>query len=471
MADYLIPPADALKKKFPFNPTPGQLRLFELLGNFILDKKESSSSLIIKGYAGTGKTTVVATLVKILKYYQYKSMLLAPTGRAAKVMSHYAERKAFTIHKIIYKLVQDPETSVAYFKRQKNYHKNTIFIVDEASMLSNHADFGNQGLLADLINFVFENSTNKLILIGDTAQLPPVGQVDSPGLNATILNSDHKLKTSEIELTEVMRQEMDSGILFNATGIRNQIRANQIAIKFFTNTFPDIFRLPNEKMEDGLRYAYDKFGTENTVIICRSNKSAVQYNEYIRRTIHFYENELEVGDFLMIVKNNYFFLPSDSPVGFLANGDFVEIMKVVSFEEMHGFRFATLELRLVDYPNEDHLQAKVLLDTLHSYHTSLSEEDNRKLYQSVMEDYLDEPSKKKRIEAMRNDPYLNALQIKFAYALTCHKSQGGQWPAVFLDQGYLKEDMINKEYLRWLYTAITRATSELYLINFDKKFF
>ena len=470
MTQHLAKPSEALTKKFPFQPTRGQLRLFGLLDDFIQETKKEKSTLLIKGYAGTGKTSVVTSLVQVLKYYNYKSLLMAPTGRAAKVMAQYARRKAFTIHKIIYKLRQDNSEALT-FKRQKNYHRNTIFIVDEVSMVTDQSEFGANSLLADLLQFVFEQPTNKLILIGDNAQLPPVGQKESPALQLGNLLANFALSIESVEFTEVMRQEQHSGILINATNLREKIRTNSLQIQFKTRGFKDIFRMGNQKMEDGLRYAYDKFGIENTTIICRSNKNAVAYNQFIRRTIHFYENELEVGDYLMIVRNNYSILPEDSLAGFLANGDFVEVMKVGLVEEMYGFRFANLDLRLIDYPSEPVFKAKVILDTLYSRNTSLDEQENRKLYNGVMEDYLDLASKKERLKALRNDPYLNAIQVKFAYALTCHKSQGGQWKAVFLDQGYLQQDMINKEYLRWLYTAVTRATQELYLINFNKEFF
>ena len=470
MTRYLAKPSEALTKKFPFQPTRGQLQLFGLLDDFIPEKNKEKSTLLIKGYAGTGKTSVVTSLVKVLKYYNYKSLLMAPTGRAAKVMAQYAGRKAFTIHKIIYKVGQDDNESLT-FKRQKNYHRNTIFIVDEVSMVTDQAEFGTNSLLADLMWFVFEEPSNKLILIGDNAQLPPVGQQESPALQLDHLLTNFALHIESVEFTEVMRQEQHSGILLNATNLREKIRANQFEIHFKTRGFKDVFRMGNQKMEDGLRYAYDKFGIENTIIICRSNKNAVAYNQFIRRTIHFYENELEVGDYLMVVRNNYAALPQDSQAGFLANGDFVEVMKVGLIEEMYGFRFANLNLRLIDYPSEPVLQAKVLLNTLYSHSTALSEQENRHLYRGVMEDYRDLASKKERAKALKSDPYLNAIQVKFAYALTCHKSQGGQWKVVFLDQGYLLKERIDKEYLRWLYTAVTRATQELYLLNFNNEFF
>lgn len=470
MSEHLLPPSKAVLKKFPHEPTRGQLQLFQLLDEFIYDKKKRKSTLLIKGYAGTGKTSVVTSLVSILKYYNYKSLLMAPTGRAAKVMALYAQRKAFTIHKIIYKLKQDEGDGFAFI-RQKNYHKQTIFIVDEVSMISDKSDYGQRSLLDDLVDFVFQEPSNKLILIGDSAQLPPVGQSDSPALQMDVLSGGFQLDVSSVEFTEVMRQEKASGILKNATDLRELIRVESMKIRFRTGGFKDIYRLTMDRMEDGLRYAYDKFGIENTTVICRSNKNAVQYNQYIRRTIHFYENELEAGDYLMIVRNNYAILPEDSEAGFLANGDFAEVMKVGSIEEIYGFRFANVSLRLVDYPREPVFEAKIILDTLYSNTTSLGETENRNLYQNVLADYVDLATKKERMKALKNDPYLNAIQVKFAYALTCHKSQGGQWEAVFLDQGYLQKEMINKDYLRWLYTGLTRATKELYLLNFNEEFF
>ena len=268
-----------------------------------------------------------------------------------------------------------------------------------------------------------------------------------------------------------MRQKLESGILYNATNLRDQLKAELPKIQITTNLFKDTFKMTGEKLEDGLRYAYDKFGTENTTIVTRSNKAAVQYNLYIRKVIHFFEDEISTGDLLMIVKNNYTYMAESDKVNFLANGDMAEVMKIRSFEEMYDFRFATLELRLLDYPDEPHFEAKVLLDTLYSPSPSLTRDQYRSLYQKVSEDYADVASKKERMELIRKDPYLNALQVKFAYALTCHKAQGGQWKAVFVDQGYLKEDQVDKEFTRWLYTAVTRATQELYLVNFNPMFF
>lgn len=461
-------PSALLENKFPFAPTQGQRHLFKLFDQFIL---EDVPCMLIKGYAGTGKTSIISALVKVLPFFNYKAVLLAPTGRAAKVMSIYAQKSAFTIHKVIYSQVAEPGTTFLEFKRQKNYSKKSIFIIDEASMLTNEADFGKVGLLGDLFKYVFQDESNKLILVGDNAQLPPVGKTDSPALIKSYLEKTFKVEVIETELKEVVRQEKQSGILDNATLLRALLEKNRTDINFKTASYKDVYRMNGEKLEDGLRYAYDKFGIENTIIICRSNKNAVQYNEYIRRNIHFTESEIDVGDFLMIVKNNYFYLPPDAKAGFLANGDFVEVVKIVRFEEIYGLRFADLVLRLTDYPDQEAFEAKVILDTLHSHTPSLGPDAYSKLYQLVKEDYADVESPRKMKEKLKNDPYLNALQIKFAYALTCHKSQGGQWNAVFVDQGYLVEDMVNKEYIRWLYTAVTRATEELFLVNFNSNFF
>ena len=428
-------------------------------------------ALLIRGYAGTGKTSVISVLVKVLPLFNYKYVLLAPTGRAAKVISSYSKRVAFTIHKRIYKTKADKDSGALKFNKQKNYSKDTIFIVDEASMLSESQEFGNKGLLSDLINYVYQENSNKLILIGDGAQLPPVGQIISAGLNRSHLEQNYDVDVKEVELTEVMRQGQGSGILDNATTLRNELGKSDFNIKITTAGYKDLFKMNGDKMEEGIRYAYDKHGMENTTIICRSNQGALQYNQFIRRQIHFYEDQLEAGDMLMIVRNNYFFTPDDTPGGFLANGDFVTLEKVLNYEDRHGFSFAKLQLRMVDYPDQPSFEAMALLDTMHSKATALTQELSRKLYDSVAQDYNDMGTSKAKNEAIRNDPYLNALQLKYAYALTCHKSQGGQWGAVFVDQGYLPDEQVDQEYIRWLYTAITRATDELFLVNFNPRFF
>ncbi|MCF0068993.1 AAA family ATPase [Dyadobacter sp. CY261] len=471
--DKLLP-SQLLRRKFPFKPTDGQLRFFDQTNDFLIEEKgleRYRDCFLLKGYAGTGKTTIISTLIKVLKDFGYKSVLLAPTGRAAKVMSGYSEKIALTIHKKIYKQTADAFSGTLSFQRQKNYHDNTLFIVDEASMITDEADFGSRSLLADLIEFVFENPGNKLMLVGDTAQLPPVGKDLSPALDRDYLERTFYMSVFQEELKEVMRQDEQSGILFNATQLRNQVGAEAAEIHITTRSYRDVFKMTGEKLEEGLRYAYDKYGPENSIILTRSNKSAVQYNEYIRRVINFSEDELDAGDRLMVVRNNYNILDEDSPAGFIANGDFVELLKIRRTEEMHGFRFADVTLRLTDYEKQPEFDAKIFLDTLHSPSASMSSEDNKKLYESVQQDYFYIKSKKDRVEALRKDPFLNALQVKFAYALTCHKAQGGQWSAVFIDQGYLPEEQINTEFVRWLYTAITRATDEVFLMNFHQQFF
>lgn len=442
-----------------------------MLDNMIGKQGDQKDTLVVRGYAGTGKTTVISSLVNVLPLFNMKYVLLAPTGRAAKVISSYSGKRAFTIHKIIYRQVADPKTGELKFVKQKNYFKKTIFIIDEASMISDESGFFSNGLLSDLVNFVFEHNSNKMILVGDNAQLPPVGCIQSPGLELSYLKSSFGVDASEIELSEVVRQEQESGILLNATQLRKSIFNSKEQVYFNTRKYNDIYKMSNEKLEEGVRYAYDKFGLEETAIICRSNWQAVQYNEYIRRNILFKEDEIEAGDIIMVVRNNYFILEPDSQAGFIANGEFAEVRKIISFEEEYGFRFADVEIQLVDYPDMPPFQAKIFLDTLHSNTPSLSNEENSKLYHKVKENYMDIKSRKKYKEAIQNDEYLNALQIKFAYALTCHKSQGGQWKVVFIDEGNRKDSEIDVEHLRWLYTAITRAEKEVFLINFDQQYF
>ncbi|GAA0880968.1 ATP-binding domain-containing protein [Algoriphagus jejuensis] len=437
---------------------------------FLLKKAEEKPVFVLKGYAGTGKTSLVSALVQVLPRMEMRSLLLAPTGRAAKVMSNYSGRGAYTIHKIIYKPKGDFGTMGGGFILQKNYFKDTVFIIDESSMLAD--DGGMSGnLLWDLIQYVFSGKDNRLLFIGDTAQLPPVGSEYSPALDAGYLLRHYRLEADQIELVEVMRQRLESGILFNATSLRDQLAQQKPTVRIQTSAFKDVFKMTSERLEDGLRYAYDKFGTENSIIVTRSNKSAVQYNLYIRRVIHFFEDEISTGDLLMIVKNNYTYMAESEKVNFLANGDMMEVMKIRSFEEMYGLRFATLELRLLDYPEEPFFEAKVILDTLYSPSPSLTREQYRSLYDQVSADYADVANKTERMEHVRKDPYLNALQVKFAYALTCHKAQGGQWKAVFVDQGYLNEEQLDRDFVRWLYTAVTRATEELFLVNFTPTFF
>lgn len=450
--------------------TDEQLQFAEQLDVFFSASSERPTFLLL-GYAGTGKTLMVSSLVRIASRIGYKVSLLAPTGRAAKVLGNYAQKRASTIHRKIYQQT-DILQGKFVFKRVKNLSEKTLYIVDEASMISDQAVFGSKSLLFDLVSYVFENpkSENKLFLVGDTAQLPPVGENSSVALDKDYLSRQYQLDVHFCEFTQVMRQEKASGILYNATLIRNQLKVNQLQLSLRTKTYKDFYRMTTEKLEDGLRYAYDKYGIEDTVVVCRSNKNANHFNRYIRRNIRFAETEIEAGDYLMVVKNNYFVLADNGQEGFLANGDFVEVLKIRNEEEAYGFRFATMELRLVDY-HAPTFEAKVILDTLYTEHPSMPTEMYKKLYEQVFESYTHITQHRKRQEALKNDPYLNALQVKFAYAITCHKSQGGQWKAVFVEQGFMNEEMLNPEFLRWLYTAITRAEKELFLINFRPQFF
>lgn len=468
-------PAALIREKFPFRPTPSQEGFFNLLDEFLLKEDEPRQTLLLQGYAGTGKTSVTTALVKVLPQFDYKYVLLAPTGRAAKVMSVYAMRKAFTIHRAIFNVVDDQKTGGFRFKLSKNRTKKTVYIVDEASMINNFSDHpGGRGLLGSLIDYIFEEhfSGNKLIIIGDTAQLPPVHQELSPALDAQVLKVDFDLKVISHKLTEVVRQEQESGILANATSLRHQIEQKKVQVAIKTKGYTDIYRMMGNRLEDGLRYAYDKFGMESTTLICRSNKMATQYNKFIRQTLLFREEEIEAGDLLMIVKNNYHWLPLDSKAGFLANGEYVEVMRVNNFEEMYDHRFANLTLRLLDYPDHPHFEATVFLDTLHSYTPALKLEEYRAMQEEAMIKYAeDSNNREEQIAMMRADPYLNALQVKYAYALTCHKSQGGQWEAVFVDMGYLPDGRVDIEFMRWLYTAMTRASEQLFMVNFKPQFF
>lgn len=455
------------------NPTRQQEQAFELLEKF-LSSDEGDECFVLKGYAGTGKTTMIAALVKALPKLGLKSVLLAPTGRAAKVISNYSGKKAFTIHKKIYrkKVAASPDLN---FVLAENLASNTLFIVDEASMISDEpGDFGSKSLLHDLLSYVYNGKNCKLMLVGDTAQLPPVGSDKSPALDNKHLNDFYGLTVFAYELTDVVRQEKTSGILYNATQIRELIRKGEEEFpKLQVKGFPDIFRMTGERLAEGLQYAYDTFGMENTLVVCRSNKNANNYNQQIRNRILYREEELTGGDYIMVVRNNYFWLgeQENTSSAFIANGDIARIRKVRNIHEMYGFRFADVVLEFTDYPDEEPLHCKVLLDTLYAETPSLSSADGKKLFEAVMEDYAHIANKRARMEELKTNPYYNALQIKFAFAVTCHKAQGGQWEAVFVDQGFLTEEMVNTDFLRWLYTGVTRATKQLFLVNFSGEFF
>lgn len=457
---------------FPHSPTLKQKHLIELLSNFIFED-DKQALFLLKGYAGTGKTTSISTFVNLLWRANKKAVLLAPTGRAAKVIAVYSKKKAFTIHKKIYFPKKQSNGGVDFVLKQ-NKHSNTIFIVDEASMIPDSKQtqnfFETRSLLDDLISFVYSGNNCQLIFIGDTAQLPPVKLEVSPALNSEILLYDYHKKVTEIELDDVMRQHESSGILANATALRIAINKELNHFKFDVY-FPDIVRLiDGYEIEDALVTAYEKAGVEDTAFIVRSNKRANQYNQQIRMSIRGQENEISAGDYIMVVKNNYYWLPESSTAGFIANGDICEVLKLFSIKELYGFKFAEVELRMIDYPDMKPFETVLLLDTLTSESPSLSYEESNKLYQAVKEDYAHEKSKYKQFLGVKNNKYFNALQVKFSYTITCHKSQGGQWKTVFIEQPYLPEG-VSKAYFRWLYTAVTRAQEKLYLIGFKDDFF
>jgi len=455
-------------------PTKGQEELCEKLAEFV-SESDSDAVFVLKGYAGTGKTTMLSSLVKTFEQFKFKSVLLAPTGRAAKVLSGYTGHSAFTIHKNIYRQ-QSSSDGMGRFVLNKNMFKDAFIIVDEASMVPNtnveSSIFGSGRLLEDLIEYVYSGSNCRLILVGDTAQLPPVGLDVSPALSKNELDSYDRI-VYEFELTDVVRQDHNSGILFNATLIRNLITSEYFSPGYFKlqcEGFEDVRKLSGADLIEEISTCYNRFGLFETIVVTRSNKRANKFNEGIRSTILYKEADISVGDLMMVVKNNYFWLQENEAIDFIANGDIAEIIAIYKYEELYGFRFANVSLRLIDYPDIE-IDCKIILDTITIESASLTSEQNRKLYDAVSEDYLDIRSKKKRWEKIKENPYFNALQVKFAYAVTCHKAQGGQWKAVFVDQGYLTEEMLNIEFLRWLYTAFTRPTERLYLVNFNKEFF
>ncbi|MGV8878860.1 MAG: ATP-dependent DNA helicase [Sphingobacteriaceae bacterium] len=463
---------ETIRKAFSLEPTDQQYRLFMELDRF-LASRAGDECFVLTGYAGTGKTTSLGVLVKLLSKYSYKPILLAPTGRAAKVITNYSGAKAYTIHKRIYRKKSAVSPEMA-FVLAENKAINTLFIVDEASMIADEVnDNSRSSLLHDLIDYVYNGNNCKLMLIGDTAQLPPVGSADSPALNPVILKETFALTVFKSELTEVMRQAKSSGILENATRIRNLVRTGKETFpQIVTKGFPDIYRMTGERLDEGLNYAYQKYGKENTLLICRSNKNANGYNQQIRNRILYREEELTGDDAIMVVRNNYFWLQEqdESSANFIANGDIARIKRVKNIHEMYGFRFADVRLEFLDYEGEP-LDCKVMLDTLYTESPNLSYQDSKRFFDEVLKDYQHIANRQARMKELKLNPYFNALQIKFAYAVTCHKAQGGQWDAVFIDQGYLTEDMINMEFLRWFYTAFTRATKELFLVNFSGDFY
>lgn len=460
-----------IKRNFFYKPTGEQEITIESFVNFLFSPK-TDAIFLLKGYAGTGKTTLISALVKTLDQLKQKCVLLAPTGRAAKVFSHYAGHPAYTIHRKIYRQ-RTFSNELDNFVMNANLHQHTLFIVDEASMIANEGlsggMFGTGRLLDDLIHYVYAGQGCRLMLIGDTAQLSPVGEEESPALSASMLEG-YGLEVTEHCLTQVVRQEQDSGILYNATSLRQYIAEEEYFSlpRIKADGFPDIRIISGGELIDTINECYDKAGMDETMIICRSNKRANLYNKGIRNTILYREDELNTGDLLMVAKNNYYWGADCKEMDFIANGDIAVVRRVRRTHEMYGFRFADVTLCFPDY-NDLELDVKILLDTLHSDAPALTREESNRLFQAVQEDYGDITVKRERMKKIKEDTWYNALQVKYAYAVTCHKAQGGQWQRVFVDQGYMTEEMLTPDYYRWLYTAFTRATEVLYLVNWPEE--
>ncbi len=475
---------DELKYKilqqFGFPPTQEQAHALEVFAEFLTDR-DPHAVMILRGSAGTGKTTLSGAIVRTLKEIRQKVMLLAPTGRAAKVFSLNSGSPAYTIHRRIYR-----EKSFSgvegQFNLNDNLYTDTLFMVDEASMIANMGlggmSFGSGCLLDDLVHFVYQGRNDRLLLIGDKAQLPPVGEEESPALHAAMLEG-YGLKVYECDLNEVLRQSEESGILYNATMIRQMITHDDITQlpKIHFAGYSDIKPMPGAELIEALADSYHHVGLDDTIVVTRSNKRANIFNQGIRNMVLDREEELSQGDILMIVKNNYYWmeeerksnnkLQSNEIPAFLANGDRAKVLKVRRRIDLYGFRFATLLLQYPDYDNYE-LEATVLLDTLTSEAPALTHEQQEQLFHQIEEDYQDIPLKTDRMKAIRQNQFFNALQVKFAYAVTCHKAQGGQWAHVYVDQGYMTDDMLNPDYIHWLYTAFTRATEMLYLVNWPE---
>lgn len=464
-----------LLESFGFEPTDGQRVVLVHLAAFLLSQKHNPAYLL-QGYAGTGKTTLVTTLVRTLPRIGMRYQLMAPTGRAAKVLSGYTGKTASTIHRKIYRFQAFADGSLRMVRAQ-NKAKNTLFIVDECSMISD--DYGSgRSLLDDLVNYVFSGENCRLLLIGDNAQLPPVGLENSPANDINVLKNSFNLTVASYELTEVMRQEEESGILWNATELRRHFdrprstRNDELLPLFTANGFTDVHRIEPQEFEELLWQGFNGKNTNDAVIICRSNKRANMYNQAIRARILQEEGEISTGDKLMVVKNNYYWTDQDQKISFIANGDMIEVMRINNTEEMYGFHFADVEIQLTDYPDEPNLSVKILLETLTSDSPALTQDEADRLYKAVEEDYMEIPNRRDRYKEMRQNPYFNALQVKFGYALTCHKTQGGQWPSVFIDAPFVPEgETLQIGDLRWFYTAVTRAQKQLYFVNFKEEYF
>lgn len=458
--------------KFSFTPTKGQNKIIENLANWI-SEPEYDSVFILNGYAGTGKTTLISAFATTLAELRIKPILLAPTGRAAKVVAQMTGMPAHTIHKKIYrqKSLADAE---ARFLLNFNKEKDAVFIVDEASMIADYSMdgsvFGSGSLLDDLFEYVRSGERCRVMFVGDAAQLPPVGHDLSPALNPERMKVYGPVIYETLD--EVVRQQMDSGILFNATMVRCMLDAGIYEIPLFDTSYPDFEAISGAEVLEKVEECYSRYGRDDVIVITRSNKRANRFNEGIRRLTLCAEEAIESGDMLMVVKNNYHFTEreEDCKIDFVANGDTARLMRIRRYHDLYGFRFADAVLRFADYDDYE-LDCKILLDTLTSEAPALTAEQNKSLFTAIEEDYLDVTNKRERYKKIREDSYYNAMQVKFAYAVTCHKAQGGQWSAVFVDRMIFGDEEISRDMLRWLYTAITRATEKLYLVNFDERFF
>jgi exodeoxyribonuclease-5 len=461
-----------LCKNLGNTPTDDQSDALKKIAGYICDNN-NDVIFLMTGYAGTGKTSIISSVVKTLDLLRMRAVLLAPTGRAAKVLASYSGRQAFTVHKKIYRQ-KSSKDGLGSFSLDRNLHKDTFFIVDEASMVSNSSVdsslFGSGKLLDDLIEYVYSGTDCKLILVGDTAQLPPVGSVLSPALDPASLEG-YGFGLISCELRQVVRQSETSGVLMNATRVRLQVaETNLVHPSIDCINYKDTIRITGEELIDEISSAYGTCGMEGTIIVVNSNKQANRYNQGIRNRIFFREEEISPGDMVMVVKNNYFIIDEDEDgAGFIANGDIAEVKKIRKYEERYGFHFADMVLKFPDYNLE--IESKVMMDVLHLDTPALPSEKNKELYQSILADYLNIKNRRNQFEAVKNNPYFNALQIKFAYAVTCHKAQGGQWERVFIDQGMFNRNEITIDYLRWFYTALTRSTDRVYLVNFGEDFF
>jgi exodeoxyribonuclease-5 len=452
-------------------PTDDQSEALKKIAGY-LSKNDNDSLFLLTGYAGTGKTSLISSVVRTLDLLRIRTVLLAPTGRAAKVLASFAGKQAFTIHKKIYRQ-KSSKDGMGSFVLDRNLHRETCFIVDESSMVSNNPGdislFGSGRLLDDLIEYVYSGVDCKLMIVGDTAQLPPVGSTLSPGLDPVALG-EYGFGLISATLKQVIRQSEKSGILMNATKVRLQIADNELVRPSLEcERFNDVRRITGNELIEEISESYNACGTDGTIIVVNSNRLANRYNEGIRNRIFFREEEVSPGDMVMVVKNNYFLTEEEGSVGFIANGDIAEIKRIQKYEERYGFRFADMLLRFTDYDME--IESKVMLDVLHLDTAALPSDKNKELFHNVLSDYIDIKTRRKQYEAVRNDKYFNALQIKFSYAVTCHKAQGGQWNRVFVDQGIFNRQEITIDYLRWFYTAITRATERLYLVNFNEEWF